>query len=176
MGINKDIVLEIAQKACPTAGNYVHRSQLSLIIGRESLAEVAKSLRDNEEASFDMLLDITAIDWMKPENRFDVVYFLYSNKNKEYLRLKVAVDEKDPSVPTLTEVWESANWYERETWDMYGIRFEGHPGLRRFYMPEDFNDPVSGEPLHPLRKDFPVMGIPGALPLPPFPEKFGEPE
>jgi NADH-quinone oxidoreductase subunit C len=57
---------------------------------------------------------------------------------------------------------------------MYGIKFEGHPGLRRFYMPEDFNDPETGEPLHPLRKDFPLMGVPDSLPLPPFPEKYGE--
>ncbi|MGB9912422.1 MAG: NADH-quinone oxidoreductase subunit C, partial [Candidatus Kapaibacteriota bacterium] len=70
--------------------------------------------------------------------------------------------------------YESANWYERETYDMYGIKFENHPDLRRFYMPEDFLDPETGEPLYPLRKDFPLMGIPGALPLPPYPERDGE--
>jgi NADH-quinone oxidoreductase subunit C len=74
----------------------------------------------------------------------------------------------------MTEVWESANWYERETYDMYGVKFIGHPNLRRFYMPEDYVDPITGEALYPLRKDFPLMGVPDALSLPPFPEKYGE--
>jgi NADH-quinone oxidoreductase subunit C len=121
-----------------------------------------------------MLVDITAIDWLKREDRFEVVYFLYSNQNKSRVRIKVPLKEDNPVCPSLVPVWDSANWYERETFDMYGIKFEGHPSLRRFYMPEDFNDPATGEALHPLRKDFPLMGIDGALPLPAFPEKDGE--
>jgi NADH-quinone oxidoreductase subunit C len=121
-----------------------------------------------------MLTDITAIDWLRRQKRFEVVYFLYSNKHKMRIRLKVPVEEKDCECPTVTDVWQSANWYERETYDMYGIKFLGHPNLRRFYMPEDFNDPETGEPLYPLRKDFPLMGIPGSLPLPPYPERDGE--
>ncbi|MEM4260943.1 MAG: NADH-quinone oxidoreductase subunit C, partial [Candidatus Woesearchaeota archaeon] len=101
-------------------------------------------------------------------------YFLYSNKFKNRLRIKVPVDESDLNCPSVVSIWESANWYERETYDMYGIIFQGHPFLRRFYMPEDFKDPISGDPLYPLRKDFPLMGIPGSLPLPPYPERDGE--
>ena len=141
----------------------------------EKLAETAKELKENMETQFDMLLDITAIDWYdKRKIRFEIVYFLYSNPNKARVRLKVQVPENNPVCPSLTDIWESANWYERETWDMYGIKFKGHPGLRRFYMPEDFNDPETGEKLHPLKKDFPLMGIPGSLPLPPYPERDGE--
>jgi NADH-quinone oxidoreductase subunit C len=87
------------------------------------------------------------------------VYNLYSLKNKYRLRLKVRVDESDLHVPSMTPVWPGANWHERETNDMYGIVFDGHPDLRRIYMPEEFEH-------YPLRKDFPLMGIPGSLPLP----------
>jgi NADH-quinone oxidoreductase subunit C len=84
---------------------------------------------------------------------------LYSLAHKGYLRLKVLVEESDATVPTLTGVWPSANWHERETFDMFGIKFAGHPDLRRFYMPEEFE-------YYPLRKDFPLTGIPDSLPLP----------
>jgi NADH-quinone oxidoreductase subunit C len=174
MALNKDLILNVVKPLCSEAGTYEHRNQLSVLIPKEKLQVVAKELRDNPETSFDMLIDITAIDWLKPKERFEVVYFLYSNKFKNRLRLKVAVEEENPLCPTVTGIWESANWYERETFDMYGIKFEGHPNLRRFYMPEDYVDPQSGEPIHPLRKDFPLMGVPDSLPLPPYPEKYGE--
>ncbi len=176
MELNKDDLLEFIKPICPEAEANEHRGQLSVTLPGEFLLGVARELRDNPELSFDMLTDITAIDLLTSGNRFEVVCFLYSNKFKTRLRLKVPADEKNPACPSLTPVWESANWYERETYDMYGIVFEGHPSLRRFYMPEDFNDPVTGEPLHPLRKDFPMSGIPGSLPLPPYPEKYGEPD
>ena len=92
-------------------------------------------------------------------DRFEVVYHLYSLEHKRYVRLKVRVDEQDPVVPTVTGIWPGANWHERETFDMFGIRFAGHPDLRRLYMPEEFE-------YYPLRKDFPLMGIPDSLPLP----------
>src|SRR5690606_18513739 len=94
-------------------------------------------------------------------------------KHTERLKLKVAVTEKDCTCPSVVPVWEAADWYEREAYDMYGVVFEGHPDLRRFYMPEDYHDPETGEPLYPLRKDFPLMGIPDSLPMPPYPEKYG---
>ena len=75
------------------------------------------------------------------------------------LRLKVDVDESDCTIDSVSSVWQAANWQERETYDMYGIKFNNHPDLRRMYMPEEFE-------YHPLRKDFPLMGIPGSLPLP----------
>ncbi len=177
-------VLEVVTPWCPTVETYEHRGQYALILPREQLLDVARELRDHEATRFDMLIDITAIDWYRPQQihwyrpkeRFEVVYFLWSNPYRARLRLKVPVPEQDPRCPSVVSIWESANWYERETYDMYGILFEGHPDLRRFYMPEDFVHPETGEPLYPLRKDFPVMGIPSSLPLPPFPEREqGEP-
>jgi NADH-quinone oxidoreductase subunit C len=174
MYVEKEIIEEIAKGLSISYSFVEHRQQLSIVIDKSDLLLLAKELRDNPSTSFDMLIDITAIDWLKPVNRFDVVYFLYSNKNKNRLRIKVPIDENDLNCPSIVAIWESANWYERETYDMYGIIFTGHPFLRRFYMPEDFVDPESGEPLYPLRKDFPLMGIPGSLPLPPYPERDGE--
>jgi NADH-quinone oxidoreductase subunit C len=177
MSLTNEKIIEIAGKESPDLETYEHRGQLSLLVPQEHIVNVANILKNHKETDFDMLIDITAIDWLdKKKIRFEVVYFLYSNHYKSRLRLKVPVSEEEPSCPSVTGVWESANWYERETWDMYGISFKGHPNPRRFYMPEDFNDPESGEPLHPLRKDFPLMGIPGSLPLPPYPERDGEPE
>jgi NADH-quinone oxidoreductase subunit C len=174
MSSDKNQIIETAKKHAPDLEIYEHRDQLTLLIKSEQLLSVAKELRDNSSTTFDMLMDVTAIDWMKKPYRFETVYFLYSNQYKFRVRLKVPISEKKCECPSVTSIWESANWYERETFDMYGIKFIGHPGLRRFYMPEDFNDPVTGEALHPLRKDFPLMGIPDSLPLPPYPEKYGE--
>lgn len=174
MALDKDTILRVANSICTDFQIYEFREQLTLIVPVHKLLILAKEFRDNPETDFDMLLDITAIDRYTPKDRFEVVYFLYSNKFKWRLRLKVIIQEKEPVAPSAVEIWPSANWYERETFDMYGIKFEGHPNLRRFYMPEDFNDPESGEPLYPLRKDFPLMGIPDSLPLPPYPEKYGE--
>jgi NADH-quinone oxidoreductase subunit C len=94
-----------------------------------------------------------------PKKRFCVAYNLLSFKTHHRLRLKVFTEEKEPSVPSVTGVWKTANWHEREVYDMFGIIFEGHPDLRRLYMPEEFA-------YYPLRKDFPLMGIPGSLELP----------
>lgn len=169
-----ETAVKIVQELNPNAKIIEHRNQISITISREMLIETARKLKESDETSFDTLIDITAIDWYKESPRFEIVYFLWSNKYKSRLRLKVPLEEKDLKCPSIVQVWESANWYERETYDMYGIKFEGHPNLRRFYMPEDFTDPESGEALYPLRKDFPLMGIPGSLPLPPYPERDGE--
>jgi NADH-quinone oxidoreductase subunit C len=174
MALTKDTILNIVKPLCPEVGTYEHRNQLIILIPKDKLLDVAGELRDNSETSFDMLTDITAIDWLKPKSRFEVVYFLYSNKNKSRLRIKVPIEEENPICPSVTGIWESAEWYERETFDMYGIKFDGHPNLRRFYMPEDYVDKESGEPIHPLRKDYPLMGVPDTMPLPPYPEKYGE--
>lgn len=174
MAITKEKIFEVVRSVYESFGVYEHRNQLSIIVPPEKLKEVCLALRDNPETNFDMLIDITAIDWLKGEHRFETVYFLYSNKYKSRLRIKVPLEGDFPTCPSVTDIWESANWYERETYDMYGIKFEGHPYLRRFYMPEDYTDPETGEPIYPLRKDFPLMGIPDSLPLPPYPEKFNE--
>ncbi|OGU61222.1 MAG: hypothetical protein A2X64_06580 [Ignavibacteria bacterium GWF2_33_9] len=153
---------------------YEHRNQLTALIPQENLVDFMNELKHNKNTKFDMCVDVTAVDWAKAGNRYEVIYLLYSNENQFYLHVKTPVEETHPKCPSVTSVWASANWYERETYDMYGIKFENHPFLRRFYMPEDFKDPETKEPIFPLRKDVPMMGIPDAMPLPPYPEKYGD--
>ncbi len=139
------------------------RNDLSITVKKESLLDLAKFLKDDSELLFVMCKDITAIDWATRKNRFSTIYNIYSFHLNINLRLKVNIDIDPAKVNSVVEIWPSAEWYERETFDMYGIVFENHPDLRRMYMPEGFQ-------YHPLRKDFPVLGIPGSLPLPQKPE------
>jgi NADH-quinone oxidoreductase subunit C len=136
-----------------------YRGELTLLVHKPDILEVCRLLSDDRDLQFDSLRDICGVDYYRPDDRFEVVYNIYSIPNNFRLRLKVRVDESDLHVPSVTGVWLTANWHERETYDMYGIVFDGHPDLRRIYMPEDFE-------YYPLRKDFPLMGIPGSLPLP----------
>lgn len=135
------------------------RSDVTIVVPKERIVEVCRFLKEDEELAFDLLADLCGIDMATPSNRFGVIYNLYSLKNKHRIRLKISVEEENPNVPTVTGVWGTANWHERETYDMFGIIFEGHPDLRRIYMPDEFE-------YYPLRKDFPLMGIPGSLGLP----------
>lgn len=134
-----------------------YKDELSIIISPANILEFCKFLKEDPELLFNMCEDVTAIDWAVKKNRFTVVYHLYSIKNN--FRLRVKTNLEGTETESVTGIWESANWYERETFDMYGIVFKNHPDLRRMYMPEEFE-------YHPLRKEFPVMGIPGSLPLP----------
>jgi NADH-quinone oxidoreductase subunit C len=143
-----------------------YRDELTIKLDQKFIVEVCTFLKSDPELEFLLCEDVTAIDWAKRKNRFTVVYHFYSFKHKFRICLKAdaletenSSGEKNWSVDSITSVWASANWYERETYDMYGIHFNNHPDLRRMYMPEDFE-------YHPLRKDFPLMGIPGSLPLP----------
>ncbi len=124
----------------------------------DHLAAAAKFLRD--EMKFDLLLDVTAVDWDKESPRFTVVYHLGTTTGPDYIRLAAdCPDDESPTAPSLTGLWPAANWHERETYDMFGIRFNGHPDLRRILMWDDY-------PHYPLRKDFPLAGI--ETPLPDF--------
>lgn len=105
------------------------------------------------ELGFDMLLDITSVDHMGSDPRFEIVYHPYSLTHHRYLRIKTSVGEKNPELPTLCNIWKAADWHEREIFDMMGIRFIGHPDLRRILMWE-------GYPHYPLRKEFPLAGLP----------------
>lgn len=136
---------------------------LSVVVKKEKLIELAAYLKECPDLEFLMCKDVTAIDWATRKKRFSTVYHVYSFKLNFTLRIKTNLDEEPYKVESVTSIWESANWYERETFDMYGIEFVNHPDLRRMYMPEGFE-------YHPLRKDFPVLGIPGSLPLPQKPE------
>jgi len=132
---------------------------LQIIADKNDVIEIAKVLKNDNELAYDSMLDMVSVDRFKKENRYEVIANLFSNKFRQRLFLKIKLDSKNPEMQTLTSVWKSANWYEREAFDMMGIRFVGHPDLRRIYMSDDFEH-------YPLRKDFPLMGIPGSLKLP----------
>ncbi len=136
-----------------------YRGELTAVVKKEDIVRVCLILRDDPDLLFDSLRDICGVDYYRPDERFEVVYNLYSLPHNMRLRIKVRVEESDARVPSVTEVWPTADWHEREAYDMIGIRFDNHPDLRRIYMPEEFE-------YYPLRKDFPLMGIPGSLQLP----------
>ena len=135
------------------------RGETTLQIKKDDIVDVCRNLRNDESSRFDYCSDICGADAYTPENRFEVIYNLYSTVKNHRIRLKVFIDESDLHCPSVTSVWEGANWPERETFDMFGIIFDGHNDLRRMYMPEEFE-------YFPLRKDFPMMGIPDSIPLP----------
>jgi NADH (or F420H2) dehydrogenase, subunit C len=124
------------------------RGEITLLVSPEFHVEAARTLRD--EFEFNMLLDETAVDYFPQESpRFHIVYHLYSMSQNLVLRLRVPLDGSQPSVQTLESVYPNANWKEREIWDMFGIRFEGHSDMRRILMPDDWEG-------YPLRKDYPL--------------------
>jgi NADH-quinone oxidoreductase subunit C len=125
--------------------------ELTVIVSRAPIVEICQFLKDDPDLRFDMLMDMAGVDYLGREPRFEVVYHLYSIPHNSRLRLKVRVPEGDLVVPTVSSVWSTANWHEREAFDMLGIEFADHPDLRRIYMPDDY-------PGHPLRKDFPILG------------------
>lgn len=135
------------------------RNDLTLQIRKDDIVRVCELLKTDPDLAFDMVIDLCGVDMYRPEGRFEVIYNLYSLKNRKYLRLKVLVNEDNPVVDSVAGVWSGANWHERETFDMFGVKFAGHPDLRRMYMPEEYE-------YYPLRKDFPTMGIPDSIPLP----------
>jgi NADH-quinone oxidoreductase subunit C len=131
------------------------RGETTLVILAADLREVAKICRD--ELSFDYLLDISSVDNFGEEPRFEMVYELYSMSHGTHLRLKFRVSEDGGEVPTVSDIWPTANWHEREVYDMMGLRFANHPDLRRILMWE-------GYPYFPLRKEFPLEGLPSNMP------------
>ena len=136
----------------------LYANEHTVLASRGRIVEIVRYLKD--EQGFTYLADLGGVDRFTEEDRYEVMYNLVNMKGGKRLRVKVLVDESDMTVPTVTGVFRSANWNERECFDMFGIRFSDHPDLRRMYMPEDFE-------YHPLRKEFPLLGIPGSLPLPP---------
>jgi NADH-quinone oxidoreductase subunit C len=157
----KELILQKLKENFPGIDFIVnnYRDELTISFDKSYIWSVSKFIKEDSDLQFKLCEDITAVDWAKRKDRFTVVYHIFSLKNNFRLRLKVNVDESDCSVDSVSSVWKTANWHERETYDMYGINFNNHPDLRRMYMPEEFEH-------HPLRKDFPLMGIPGSLPLP----------
>ena len=134
--------------------SHEHRGDATAVVERAALIDALRFCRDDSGLDFDVLMDLTAVDYSKYPGRedgprFDVVYHLYSVPHNHRLRVKVRVDEDEASVPTAVGLWPIANWFEREVWDMFGVRFSGHPDPRRILLYEEFIG-------HPLRKDYPI--------------------
>lgn len=132
------------------------RAETTLIVNAASrLPGVLRFLE--RECAFDYLVDISSVDHMDQEPRFELVYEIYSYGASQHLRVKARLPEESAAAPSVCDIWPTANWHEREIFDMMGIRFEGHPDLRRILM-------WDGYPYHPLRKDFPLEGLPSEAP------------
>ena len=143
------------EKQFPVLAKKEFRNETTLTVEAGRIAEVCAFAKS--ELGFDCLTNLCSVDNFGSEPRFEVNYDLYSYADNHYLRLKAAVSEDEPSLPSVTGVWNAANWHEREVYDLMGIRFSGHPDLRRILMWE-------GYPYHPLRKDFPLAGRPSEMP------------
>lgn len=159
MGLDPEKLLETAREVITGVHEgaiieeVVSQNEVSIYLVKEHIKPVLQALRENAALKFDMLSDITSIDYLNlaREPRFDVVYHLYSLEFYHRLRLKCPVEEDACTIDSICELWSGANYLEREVFDFMGIRFEGHPDLRRIMMPDDWKG-------HPLRKDFPIGG------------------
>lgn len=146
------LVTDRIKQNIPDAYADEFRGQSRIVVPPVHL-EVAITLAAGE-LGFDLLVDISCVDYLHyrdARHRFGLVYLLANTTNNDRLTLRVMLDEPDLTVPSAVSIWQGANWMEREVWDMFGIRFEGHPDLRRILLPEEFES-------HPLRKDYPLQG------------------
>jgi len=158
MTTNADAIA-VVQGRFPAATSRASADHPALNVPAADAIATLQFLRD--EQGYDYLTDITAVDWNSGSSpRFTVVWHLYSSTRHEYVRVAAnCADDQAPTMPTATDLWPAANWHERECFDMFGIKFTGHPDLRRILMWE-------GYPYHPLRKEFPLAGLPAELPDP----------
>lgn len=128
------------------------RGEITAVVPREHIQAACAQLKASPETKFDFLADLVGVDrGTEEEPRFEVNYHLFSTTKHHRIRLKVLLNDDDPHVPTVTTIWRTANWHERETFDFFGIIFDGHPDLRRILLPDDWQG-------HALRKDFPLRG------------------
>ncbi|MDP4115593.1 MAG: NADH-quinone oxidoreductase subunit C [Bacteroidota bacterium] len=161
MAITKDEIINSLTEVKPNIlfETNEHRDELTIIINKKDILELCKFLKEDIELEFKLLEDIAGVDWARRKNRFSVIYHLFSLRHNFRISVKTDVDECDCSIDSISSVFKVANWQEREVYDMFGISFNNHPDLRRMYMPEEFE-------YYPLRKEFPLMGIPGSNPIP----------
>jgi NADH-quinone oxidoreductase subunit C len=129
----------------------IFRNELTLMVKKGYITDIARFLKENRELDFNFLSDLCGVDRIETDDVFEVVYHLYSIYKNHRVRLKVLIPSDEPYISTVTGVWKTADWHERETYDMFGIKFDGHPDLRKILTPEDFEG-------HPLRKDYPLDG------------------
>jgi NADH-quinone oxidoreductase subunit C len=128
------------------------RGQARIVAPADSLLNILRTLK--EKHGFDMIVDVTCVDYLHyrdAKDRFGMVYLLANTETNERITVRCFVNDPEPTVPSIVDLWEGANWLEREVWDLFGIRFSGHPDLRRIVLPEEFS-------AHPLRKDYPLQG------------------
>jgi NADH-quinone oxidoreductase subunit C len=151
MAENNRAVLKLKEKFAASIIDVVEfRGEVTVTVAKNAIIEILSFLK--QSLQYNLLTDLTAVDYLgKKEERFMMVYLLYSIPNKDRLRIKTAVAETECSIPTVTQVWKTANWLEREVFDLFGITFSGHPDLRRILMADDWVG-------HPLRKDYPLQG------------------
>ncbi len=151
MAENNRAVLKLKEKFAASIIDVVEfRGEVTVTVAKSAIIEVLSFLKHS--LTYNLLTDLTAVDYLgKKEERFMMVYQLYSIPNKDRLRIKTPVAETDCIIPTATTVWKTANWLEREVFDLFGINFTGHPDLRRILMTDDWIG-------HPLRKDYPLQG------------------
>ena len=152
----KDVAASLAARMPDAVLETVEfRGEITLVVATARLADVARALKADPDTPFEMLMSVVASHFLEREHEFEVVYHLYSLSKNRRINLKVRLKPGE-TVPSLVPVWAGANWLEREQFDMVGVRFTGHPDLRRIIMPEDYPD-------HPLRKDFDVEGGPSSI-------------
>ena len=150
---DEEAALALIQQRHPGAivNDYSSSGQRWLLIRREMIYELLQTLK--EQAGFNVLIDLTVLDRLGQEPVFEVLYLLHAQETLTRLRLKVKVERDHPTLPSVSGLWSSANWLERELYDLYGIVFEGHPNLKRLLLPDDWTG-------HPLRKDYPLTQEP----------------
>jgi len=144
-------VARLAQEQGLLQSAKLDRGELIVWVEPGTIVQACTILRDSSETQFNFLSDITCIDWYPSEPRFEVVYHLLSHSRKARVRVKVKLDAEDANADSLTQLWTGADFFEREIYDLFGVRFQGHPNMKRIMMPEDWEG-------HPLRKDYPVEG------------------
>lgn len=128
---------------------HVYRGDATAVVRREDILSIFQFLKDDQELAYNFMMDLTAVDYMGREPRFEVVYHLYSLSKNQRIRIKAGVPESDCAIDSIVPIWIAADWFEREAFDLYGIVFKGHPNLKRLLLYEGFEG-------HPLRKDYPV--------------------
>ena len=146
-----EVAALLAWNAAAVTGVKFDRNELTIWLDRIALREACLMLKNHPQLQYSALADVTCVDWYPREPRFEVVYHLFSIPNKKYVRLKVKLPGEDANIDSLTPIWPGANFFEREVFDLFGVRFDGHHNLVRIMMPENWEG-------HPLRKDYPVEG------------------
>jgi NADH-quinone oxidoreductase subunit C len=150
--MTEPITVDVLRRTFPDLAVSEFRGQTRVVVPAASLYGLLRALKT--DMGFDLLVDVTCVDYLHyrdAADRFGLVYLLANTQTNERITVRSFVNDPDPVVPSVVSLWEGANWLEREVWDMFGIRFEGHPDLRRILLPEEFT-------AHPLRKDYPLQG------------------